>query len=271
MPELPEVETTRRGIEPHLLGQRVNGAAIRQARLRWPIPAELPSLVKGRRIRGVERRGKYLLIGFGRDTLLIHLGMSGSLRIVDKESPPGKHDHFDLLLSGGLALRLRDPRRFGAVLWAGPHPESHPLLASLGPEPLGDRFDGAYLHTQGSRRRVPVKQLIMDSRVVVGVGNIYASESLFRAGIHPARPSNRIAAARYAELARAIRQVLREAIAQGGTTLRDFLREDGTPGYFALALQVYGKSGEPCPGCGGPIRSRLIGQRSSFYCPRCQR
>ncbi len=270
MPELPEVETTRRGIEPHLKGHRVNRVIVRESRLRWPVPAELPELLKGRRILAVGRRGKYLLIRFSHGHLLLHLGMSGSLRVLDTATPPQKHDHLDLCLSGGLCLRLRDPRRFGAALWTDEPPEAHPLLASLGPEPLSEAFDGNYLSQQGRTRRSAVKGLVMDSHVVVGVGNIYASESLFRAGIHPSRPANRISAERYQALARAIREVLAEAIAQGGTTLRDFQREDGRPGYFAQELRVYGRSGEACPQCGEPIRSRLIGQRSSFFCPRCQ-
>ncbi len=271
MPELPEVETTRRGIAPHLLGRRVERVIVREPRLRWPVPAELPALLQGRQVLEVGRRGKYLLIRFRHGHLLLHLGMSGSLRVLDASTPPQKHDHIDLCLSGGLCLRLRDPRRFGAVLWTSEPPESHPLLAPLGPEPLGEAFDGAHLHRAGQTRRSAVKGLIMDSHVVVGVGNIYASESLFRAGIHPSRPANRISAERYASLARAIREVLAEAIAQGGTTLRDFQREDGRPGYFAQDLRVYGRSGEGCPQCGEPIHSRLIGQRSSFFCPRCQR
>jgi formamidopyrimidine-DNA glycosylase len=271
MPELPEVETTRRGIAPHLLGRRVPRAVIRQPRLRWPIPAGLPGLLKGRKIIDVARRGKYLLLAFRHGHLLIHLGMSGSLRILDAASPPGKHDHFDLCLDNGQCLRLRDPRRFGAVLWTAEPPARHPLLAPLGPEPLADGFDGGYLHRRGMSRRGAIKNLIMDSRVVVGVGNIYASESLFRAGIHPARASNRVSAARYESLAQAIREVLSEAIAQGGTTLRDFQQEDGRPGYFAQRLQVYGRAQAPCPRCGAAIRQRLIGQRSSFFCGHCQR
>ncbi len=200
----------------------------------------------------------------------MHLGMSGSLRILDRQIIPDKHDHFDLQLSDGKALRLRDPRRFGAVLWAGPTPETHPLIASLGPEPLEDAFDAAYLHAQGARRRIAIKLLIMDSKILVGVGNIYASEALYLAGIHPLRASNRISAHRYALLVEAIRTVLARAIAEGGTTLRDFQREDGSPGYFAQELQVYGRDGEPCPSCGQPIQIRTIGQRSSFYCPHCQ-
>jgi formamidopyrimidine-DNA glycosylase len=271
MPELPEVETSRRGIEPHLLGRRVTGVILRQSRLRWPIPAELPALLKGRKVLEIGRRGKYLLIRFHHGHLLIHLGMSGSLRILDANLPPHKHDHFDLRLSGGQCLRLRDPRRFGAVLWTDGPPGTHPLLAPLGPEPLSEAFDGAYLHRLGSARRTAVKNLIMDSHVVVGVGNIYASESLFRAGINPARASNRISKTRYQALAKAIQAVLSEAIAQGGTTLRDFQQEDGRPGYFAQQLLVYGRTGEPCPECGEPVQNRIIGQRSSFFCRQCQR
>jgi formamidopyrimidine-DNA glycosylase len=271
MPELPEVETTRKGIEPHLLGQRISRVMVRQPRLRWPIPKDLPALLKGRKVVAVGRRGKYLLIGFRHGHLLIHLGMSGSLRVLDATSPPQKHDHLDLCLSDGHCLRLRDPRRFGAVLWTSDPPDQHPLLASLGPEPLSEIFDGAYLHRQGMNRRSAIKNLIMDSHVVVGVGNIYASESLFRAGIHPSRGSNRISLTRYQALAEAIRSVLTEAIAQGGTTLRDFQQEDGRPGYFAQQLQVYGRAGEPCPECGKPVLSRVIGQRSSFFCSHCQR
>ena len=271
MPELPEVETTRRGIAPHLTGQRVSQVCIRHPRLRWPIPSELPGLLKGRKILDVARRGKYLLIRFHHGHLLIHLGMSGSLRVLETGLAAHKHDHFDLCLGSGLCLRLHDPRRFGAVLWTSDPPRQHPLLASLGPEPLGDDFDGHYLHQQGQTRRVAIKNLIMDSHVVVGVGNIYASESLFLAGIHPGRACNRIAAERYAALAEAIRTVLSAAIDQGGTTLRDFRREDGRPGYFAQQLQVYARTDEPCPSCGTPIRSRVIGQRSSYFCARCQR
>lgn len=271
MPELPEVETTRRGIAPHLLNQRVGRVCIRNPRLRWPIPSDLPGLLRGRKILAVERRGKYLLIRFHHGHLLIHLGMSGSLRVLESALPAHKHDHFDLCLSKGLCLRLRDPRRFGAVLWTADPPDQHPLLASLGPEPLGDNFDGGHLHRLGHARRSAIKNLIMDSRVVVGVGNIYASESLFLAGIHPQRTSNRISAERYGVLAEAIREVLSAAIAQGGTTLRDFRQEDGRPGYFAQQLQVYSRADQPCPQCGEPIRVRNIGQRSSFFCSRCQR
>ncbi|MEW8027011.1 MAG: bifunctional DNA-formamidopyrimidine glycosylase/DNA-(apurinic or apyrimidinic site) lyase [Candidatus Thiodiazotropha sp.] len=270
MPELPEVETTRRGIAPHINGQRIRQVTIHEPRLRWPIPQELPRILKGRKLLSVDRRGKYLLLAFHHGTLIIHLGMSGSLRIVKAETAVQKHDHFDLQLCNGLQLRLRDPRRFGAVLWTDQPATDHPLLADLGPEPLGDQFNGDFLFARGRARRIAIKQLIMDSRTVVGIGNIYASESLFRAAIHPTRPSNRISHRRYLILAEAIRNVLREAISQGGTTLRDFLNEDGNPGYFALSLQVYGRSGEPCPRCRQTIRNKTIGQRSTFFCPGCQ-
>jgi formamidopyrimidine-DNA glycosylase len=200
----------------------------------------------------------------------MHLGMSGSLRILPTQTGPQKHDHFDMILSSGLQLRLRDPRRFGAVLWTDQPAMDHPLLAALGPEPLDERFDGDYLHAQGKDRRTTIKQLIMESKTVVGVGNIYANESLFRAAIHPGRQCNRISRQRYHALAKAIREVLTEAIAQGGTTLRDFLKEDGKPGYFAQSLQVYGKPGKPCPRCGQGIRIKTISQRSTYFCPGCQ-
>ncbi|MCU7906907.1 MAG: bifunctional DNA-formamidopyrimidine glycosylase/DNA-(apurinic or apyrimidinic site) lyase [Candidatus Thiodiazotropha sp. (ex Epidulcina cf. delphinae)] len=270
MPELPEVETTCQGIAPHITGQRIRQVIIRQPRLRWPIPDNLPQLLKGRKLLSVGRRGKYLLLTFHHGTLIIHLGMSGSLRIAEPDSAVQKHDHFDLQWSDGKRLRLRDPRRFGAVLWTDEPISLHPLIANLGPEPLSEQFDGVYLHEQGKRRRIAIKQLIMESKTVVGVGNIYANESLFRAAIHPIRPSNRISAARYQTLADEIRNVLAEAITQGGTTLRDFLRQDGSPGYFTQKLRVYGKAGNPCPGCGTAIHSKSIAQRSTFFCPNCQ-
>jgi formamidopyrimidine-DNA glycosylase len=275
VPELPEVETTLRGIRPYLQGRRVERLAVREPRLRLPIPAELPSVLTGRPILGLSRRAKYLLIELEGGTLILHLGMSGSLRVLPADSPPAKHDHVDLILSDGRCLRLRDPRRFGLLVWTTDPPAlaegRHPLLKDLGPEPLGDSFDGDYLHRESRGRRVAVKPFLMDGRVVVGVGNIYANEALFRAGIHPARPCHRIGVGRYQRLAETVRAVLGAAIAQGGTSLRDFVQEDGNPGYFAQSLQVYGRAGEPCPGCGAPLRQRRIGQRSSFYCPRCQR
>jgi formamidopyrimidine-DNA glycosylase len=274
VPELPEVETTLRGIRPHLEGRRIERLLVRDPRLRQPIPPDLAPRLAGQPVLGLERRAKYLLIELGAGTLILHLGMSGSLRILGAGTPPLIHDHLDLVLSDGRALRLHDPRRFGLFLWTPDPPElaraRHPLLRGLGPEPLEDGFDGDRLHRQAQGRRIAVKSLIMDAAVVVGVGNIYANESLFLAGIHPARPCNRIGLPRYRRLADTIRTVLASAIRQGGTTLRDFVKEDGNPGYFAQSLKVYGRAGEPCPSCGAPVRERRIGQRSSFYCPHCQ-
>ena len=270
MPELPEVETTRRGVAPHILGRRVERLILRQPKLRWTVPADLPSRLRGQTVQSVERRAKYLLLGTPGGTLLIHLGMSGSLRILTESCAPGPHDHFDIDF-GDCYLRFRDPRRFGALLWTTAPTASHPLLVHLGPEPLSDDLNGPYLHRCARGRRTAVKSFIMDGRVVVGVGNIYASEALFLSGIHPHRPCGRISLARYQRLASSIKQVLQSAIEQGGTTLRDFHNQAGNPGYFARQLRVYGKSGDPCPSCGLPIRQRRIGQRSSFFCSKCQR
>ncbi|MCF7993050.1 MAG: bifunctional DNA-formamidopyrimidine glycosylase/DNA-(apurinic or apyrimidinic site) lyase [Thiohalocapsa sp.] len=271
MPELPEVETSLRGIAPHLRDRRIERLVARERRLRWPVPAILDEAVAGQRIQSLRRRAKYLLLDLAEGSLMIHLGMSGSLRVLPAETPPTAHDHVDLVLTDGHCLRLRDPRRFGSLHWVTPPLESHPLLRDLGPEPLSSDFDGDYLYRRARGRRAAVKTFIMDSHIVVGVGNIYASESLFMAGIHPARPAGRIGAARYAALAESIKQVLAAAILQGGTSLRDFVQENGNPGYFAQSLRVYGRAGEACPGCAGPVRQQRIGQRSSFYCPRCQR
>jgi formamidopyrimidine-DNA glycosylase len=232
MPELPEVEITRRGLAPRLVGRRVRRVVVRQARLRWPVPRRLGERLAGQTIEGVGRRAKYLLLRTSHGTVILHLGMSGSLLLVDAGRRPGPHDHLDLVLSDGQVLRLRDPRRFGAVLWTRDNPEAHPLIRELGPEPLGDAFDGDYLRRVAGGRRGPVKGLLMNGRVVVGIGNIYANEALFRAGIHPFRRSGRISAERYRILAEAIRTVLTRAIARGGTTLRDFVRETGEPGRF---------------------------------------
>jgi len=271
MPELPEVETVRRGIEPHVVGQTIETVIVRERRLRWPVPARLGTALRGQIVTGVGRRGKYLLLSVPTGTLLMHLGMSGSLRNVDASSPPGPHDHLDLVFDDGRALRLTDPRRFGSVHFTKRPPQQHRLLRDLGPEPLSGDFSGAYLHERARGRRAPVKQFIMDGKVVVGIGNIYASESLFEAGIHPARAAGRVSARRYARLAAVIKVVLARAIRAGGTTLRDFTGSDGRPGYFRIRLRVYGREGEPCPRCETPIRSVVIGQRSSFYCPACQR
>lgn len=271
MPELPEVETTLRGIRPYLEGRRIERLSIREPRLRLPIPAETPERVDGQTVIALARRGKYLLLGLGRGTLILHLGMSGSLRVLPAGTPPERHDHLDLVLEGGLCLRLRDPRRFGLLLWTPDAPETHPLLRRLGPEPLGSGFDGDYLYRLSRGRRVAVKPFLMDAGVVVGVGNIYANESLFIAGILPQRACNRIGSERYRGLAAVVRSVLAAAIEQGGTSLRDFVQEDGRPGYFSQSLRVYAREGLPCTGCGAPIRQRRIAQRSSFYCARCQR
>ncbi len=275
MPELPEVETTRRGIQPYLEGQRIARLVVREARLRQPVPSETAEQVAGQRIQSLTRRSKYLLIGLERGSLLVHLGMSGSLRIVAAEAPLKRHDHLDLILADNTCLRFHDPRRFGLFLWTPDSPElaqrQHPLLHHLGPEPLTDDFDGEHLYRLSKTRRVAVKSFIMDAAVVVGVGNIYASESLFLAGIHPARHCHCVSLARYCHLASMIRLVLQNAIEQGGTTLRDFVNEQGQPGYFAQSLKVYGRAGKPCKRCGEPLQQQRIGQRSSVYCPRCQR
>lgn len=271
MPELPEVETTRRGIEPYLLARCVAHIEIRQPRLRWPISSSVAERLQGQPICAVERRGKYLLLRVHGGAALVHLGMSGSLRICDPLTPAGPHDHFDLELDDGTILRFQDPRRFGALLWAPDDPYSHPLLRDLGPEPLSEAFSGSYLYRRTRNRAGAIKNLIMDSRIVVGVGNIYASEALFLAGVHPARAAGRISAARCDRIAEAIRRVLGEAIDLGGTTLRDFRDGLGRPGYFQLRLRVYGRAGEPCPHCAQLIRSQRLGQRSSYYCTRCQR
>lgn len=270
MPELPEVETTRRGVEPQVCGRRVEEIIVRQPRLRWPVPQRLRRELRGQVIQAVARRGKYLLFATEVGTLIVHLGMSGSLRVVQSEAPPGKHDHLDLALEGGQSLRLTDPRRFGAALWTRGDPQQHRLLRQLGPEPLAEGFNGPYLHARAQGRKAAIKSFLMDSHVVVGVGNIYANEALFLAGIHPSRAAGRIAVDRQSDLAMAVKQVLAAAIAAGGTTLRDFVGGDGRPGYFAQQLRVYGRTGAACPTCGGPIRTARIGQRSTFYCPACQ-
>lgn len=270
MPELPEVETTRRGIEPHLQGRRIARVIVRQPRLRWPVPADLPALLAGQRVERVERRGKYLLIQFEHGTLILHLGMSGSLRIVVTGAVVGKHDHVDFELDSGSTLRLTDPRRFGAVLWQASAAGEHELLASLGPEPLTDAFDGDYLWQRSRGRSAPVKAFLMDSHIVVGVGNIYANEALFATGIHPARQAGRISQARYERLVAEVKRVLARSIVQGGTTLRDFVGGDGKPGYFRQQLLVYGRGGEPCRQCQGVLTEVRLGQRSTVYCRHCQ-
>lgn len=273
MPELPEVESTRRGIAPHLVGRTVAALVVRRRRLRQPIPRALDAALPGARLLAVERRAKYLLIGSDAGTALVHLGMSGSLRVLPAAHPPGKHDHWDLVLDDGRALRLNDPRRFGVLLWTTGDPLAHPLLRDLGPEPLelGAAALAAHLAARARRRRGAVKQFLMDQRVVVGVGNIYASEALWRARVAPGRAAGRVTAAEWRAIARGIRSVLARAIAVGGTTLRDFTRPDGEPGYFRIQLAVYDRAGRPCRRCRTPVRTRVQGQRATYWCPGCQR
>lgn len=269
MPELPEVEVTRRGIAPIVEGARVDEVIVRNHGLRWPVPRDLPKTMRGCQIRTVSRRAKYLLLDCSTGMLIIHLGMSGSLRVVARTEPPGAYDHVDIAL-GKHALRLRDPRRFGAVLWHRGPIETHPLLAHLGVEPLAEAFDGAYLFERTRGRAVAIKTLLMNHAIVVGVGNIYASESLFRASIRPSLRASRITRARCVALVAAIKQTLQEAIEAGGSSLRDFVASDGNPGYFQVRHFVYDRDGEPCRICGTPIRRIVQGQRSTFFCARCQ-
>lgn len=271
MPELPEVETTRRGIAPHLEGQTLTGAVVRQPRLRWPVPDDLDQRVRGQRVTEVGRRGKYLLLELApAGGLLFHLGMSGSLRVLPADTPPHPHDHVDLLTGEGSALRLRDPRRFGALLATDGPPGDHPRLARIGPEPLEAGLDADYLLGRARGRRLAVKGFLLDGTVVAGVGNIYASEALFYAGVHPERPAGTLEAAEWQRVVRGLREVLAAAIDAGGTSLRDFTHADGAPGYFRQALAVYGRAGSPCPHCAAPVEQRRIGQRSTFFCPACQ-
>lgn len=268
MPELPEVETTRRGIEPHLLGRRIEHIIVRQPRLRWPVPEQIQQL-QGATVQRVERRAKYLLIHTEQGQALLHLGMSGSLRIASANSAPEKHDHADLVLDNQVVLRLRDPRRFGALLYCACD-ETHALLKKLGVEPLDAVFTGAYLYKASRKRSLNIKAFIMDAHQVVGVGNIYANEALFMSGIHPERAAGNLSEAEADTLANNIKLVLARAIEKGGTTLRDFVREDGQTGYFQQVLQVYGRSGESCFKCQTPIIQIRQGQRSTWYCPCCQ-
>ncbi|MFP5392121.1 MAG: bifunctional DNA-formamidopyrimidine glycosylase/DNA-(apurinic or apyrimidinic site) lyase [Gammaproteobacteria bacterium] len=277
MPELPEVEVTRRGVAPHLEGRVVERVLLRRDGLRWPFPPELASLLQGQRITHTGRRGKYLLIGFAHGTLIIHLGMSGHLRVLPAATQAKKHDHIDLVVEGEdgpQALRLNDPRRFGAVLWHanedGPL-DQHVLLRALGVEPLEEGFDGALLYRATRGKSAPIKQVLLGGDIVVGVGNIYACESLFRAGINPKTPAGRIGRERYDKLAHAIRTILAEAIVAGGSTLRDFLSVNGNSGYFQQSYFVYDRAGVPCRNCGSPVRQIKQGQRSTFYCVNCQK
>ena len=270
MPELPEVETSRRGISPYIVGQRIENVIIRERRLRWPIGQEVDKELPGATIESVSRRAKYLLLNTTNGSAIVHLGMSGSVFIVERDTPAGVHDHFDIEVGSGKSLRFRDPRRFGSLHWSNDLTQ-HWLLRKLGPEPLSEDFSGQYLWETSRGRRVSVKQFIMNAEIVVGVGNIYASESLFLAGIHPLRATGRIARNRYALLAATIKDVLEQAIRSGGTTLRDFYGSDGEAGYFQQKLEVYGRDGEPCTRCKRPISVIVLGQRSTFYCKNCQR
>ncbi|AWB66919.1 DNA-formamidopyrimidine glycosylase [Saccharobesus litoralis] len=271
MPELPEVEVTRQGIEPHINQQTITKVIVRHRQMRWPIPEEV-SLLQDQIILSVKRRGKYLLINTAIGTLILHLGMSGSLRILPVTAEIKKHDHFELQLSNGQCLRLNDPRRFGAVLWQN-WQQTEPLsqLASLGPEPLSDDFNAAYIKDKAKTKSIVIKNFIMDSKVVVGVGNIYANESLFLAGIHPKRPTNQVTEQEWQQLVSVIKQVLAAAIKQGGTTLKDFTNADGKPGYFVQSLNVYGRGGENCVTCGQVLNECKIGQRASVFCGFCQK
>ncbi len=268
MPELPEVEITRRGIEPHLKGRTITGVEVREPRLRWAVPAEVRGLA-GCTIHAVTRRAKYILVDCGRGTLILHLGMSGSLRIVAPGVAAAKHDHFDLAV-GNEILRLRDPRRFGAVLWTPEDPGLHRLLANLGVEPLSAAFSAERLHAMARGHRVAIKLFLMAAGNVVGVGNIYANESLFRAGIHPRTRAGRISKERCARLVAEVKATLRDAINAGGSSLRDFVQSDGSSGYAQQDYRVYGRTSEPCKVCRTPIRRAVMGQRATFFCPRCQ-
>lgn len=270
MPELPEVEVSRLGIRPHLEQRVIKQVIVRQSQLRWPVPESIQQAC-GMTIERVERRAKYLLLRTQVGTIVLHLGMSGHLRVLDAEAAVVKHDHIDIVLDSGQCLRLNDPRRFGACLWVKGEPDLHPLLAELGPEPLTDAFDAERLYQRSRGRKSAVKLFIMDNKNVVGVGNIYANESLYRSGIHPKRAAGNISMARYERLTANIKQVLAEAIAQGGTTLKDFTNSDGKPGYFVQQLSVYGRGGELCHGCGHTLTEIKLGQRATVYCSQCQK
>jgi formamidopyrimidine-DNA glycosylase len=271
MPELPEVETTRRGIRAALVGRTVQAFDLREPRLRWRVEPTLAAAVTGQRVVDVRRRAKYLLIDLERGTLIAHLGMSGSLRVMPVAAPRLAHDHYDLVLDSGQCLRFNDPRRFGSLHWCTGDPHQHALLASLGPEPLEGACDAGYLAARAKGRKAAVKIFLMDQRIVVGVGNIYASEALFRAGVRPRRAAGRVKREEWTRIVAAIRAVLSEAIRQGGTTLRDYVGADGTPGYFRQELYVYERTGEPCRRCATPIRHLVQGQRSTYFCPSCQK
>lgn len=279
MPELPEVETTCRGIAPHLCARRIEDFLLHESRLRWPIAASIAAQLRGATVSAVRRRAKYLLLHLDRTglehgdsvTLILHLGMSGNLRVLPRDTPRLKHDHFELLLDSGATLRFNDPRRFGSLHLVHGDPNAHPLLAHLGPEPLEDAFDAEYLWRAARGRRVAIKTFLMNGHVVVGVGNIYASEALFRAGVRPGRQTKHLKREEIARIVIAIKAVLATAIKVGGTTLRDYVGADGSPGYFRQKLHVYERAGEPCRKCGEPVRHRTQAQRSTYWCHACQR
>ncbi|MCW8934781.1 MAG: bifunctional DNA-formamidopyrimidine glycosylase/DNA-(apurinic or apyrimidinic site) lyase [Gammaproteobacteria bacterium] len=271
MPELPEVETSRRGIKPHILNKKVTDVIIRNKNLRWPIPGSLKKQLIDQVIQKVDRRGKYILLYTSAGTVILHLGMSGSLRILNKSATAEKHDHFDIIFSNNKVLRLRDPRRFGCVLWAKSDPLKHKLLINLGPEPLNDEFTAEYLFEISRNRKVAIKTFLMNSHIVVGVGNIYANESLFAAGINPKRAAHKISLKSYQSLVPKIKAILKKSIEQGGSTLKDFINEDGKPGYFQQTLCVYGRDSEPCINCGNSIKQIIQAQRSTYYCTTCQK
>ena len=270
MPELPEVEMTKKGIAPYIVGETVKDIIIRERQLRWPIPTGLKRSLKNQLIRKLKRRAKYLLFYTDNGCMILHLGMSGSLRVLNKAAEHEKHDHVDIVFDSGYLLRFRDPRKFGSIHWTKEDPLEHKLINHLGPEPLSDEFDTNYLYQRSRKRTQAIKTFIMDSRIVVGVGNIYASEALFRAGIKPTNKAGRVSKARYEKLIEEIKNVLSEAIEKGGTTLRDFLNGDGKPGYFSQELNVYNREGEPCKKCKNKIKVIRLGQRSTFFCPQCQ-
>lgn len=271
MPELPEVETTCNGIAPLITGCEIAELILRTGKLRWPLDAGLCRTLPGQTVKAVTRRAKYLLLECDNGSLILHLGMSGSLRVVEAGATENKHDHIDLIFTNGLCLRFNDPRKFGALLWCTGEPAEHPLLAGLGPEPLSESLSGDYLWKASRKRKIAVKPFIMDQKLVVGVGNIYASEALFRAGIRPDLAAGKVSRDRYRKLSAAIKEILVEAIKAGGTTIADFRQADGKPGYFEQQLRVYGREGEPCPNCGRSIKCVRLGQRSTYFCCDCQR
>ncbi len=271
MPELPEVETTRRGIEPLVSDKVVDHVLIHNASLRWPVSQELVSILPGQKFTVVSRRSKYLLFSIGQGTMLVHLGMTGNLRVDNSHLVRRKHDHVEIVFTDGTALRYNDSRRFGSILWTEEDPAQHVRLATLGPEPFSSEFNATYLYKRSRGRKIAVKPFLMDAHIVVGVGNIYASEALFRASVDPVRPAGKVSMASYKRLVETVTVILNEAIAAGGTTIRDFANSEGKPGYFSQELRVYGRAGQKCTTCDTLIKQIKLGQRSTFYCPRCQK